>query len=206
MTGTWNSPLADGASETIQLYCVQTQAVQQYTLQPEMCFPPRHAPVDSSTPHLTSGVLKKRADLLGGSCAASDADAADIASSAGFATAGSVCDPMDLPEPGAETASVAEEGCDDDGPPDAAEGALPNLRLPVEDSASSGLPPKAPGPKLLTPTELLASAHRLATVRPLPLPVVAVDEGQSEMLACVDSNEDSLEIAGLPRAVPLRVT
>ena len=39
MTATWNSPIAAGAAETIQLYCVQTQAVQQYTLHPELCCP-----------------------------------------------------------------------------------------------------------------------------------------------------------------------
>eukprot|EP00873_Tetraselmis_striata_P020354 jgi/Tetstr1/440618/TSEL_028928.t1 len=166
MTGTWNSPLADGPQETIQLYCVQTQAVQQYTLRPEMCCPPPQAPAEAAAPHLTSVMLKRRADLLGGPAAASDIDAAEIASSAGFATAGSACDPTDLPEPGAETASVAGDAYDEDVLPDAADGALPTLYAPSEESASSGLPPRAPAPKLLTPTELLASAHRFATASP----------------------------------------
>lgn len=50
MTATWNSPIADGAAETIQLYCVQTQAVQQYTLHPELCCPDADALASAPSP------------------------------------------------------------------------------------------------------------------------------------------------------------
>jgi len=199
MTATWNLPIADGAPETIQLYCVQEHAVQQYTLHPEVCCPPEAEgegeeeaeEASDAQPRLPSWLERIPPNMRRGirsDFGDSEVDAGDFASSAGFATAGSVMDPNDLPEPdtpaGPEDTEGSQrpdsdglDGSQDDEP---AQGATDSASVEaadrtngagtddsdVVDDASS--PARDPGQpedavkRLLTPKELMSASRRPA--------------------------------------------
>lgn len=144
--------LAGSGQETVQLFCVQTQAIQQYNLQPQVCRAPSHAPLsarehDASAASAIAGVSGPAPHPL-----SSEADQSGMGSPAGATPENSRFN-ASVPASSSISPPASMEASDLVAPesPTAQHETLP---LPTPPPVTTPPAAAVPQPRLLTPKQL----------------------------------------------------